>query len=360
MMKKKSLRLLLLLSGVLAISCRTPVGHMPQGDAGKGAAAGNAYARFFELGENFIVSISPGDGFRDTLMLDGALPRGVICMSSTEAAMFSAIGQDKLVTGMSGLKYLNDKTIASHAIEVGHDMDMNYENILGLQAEGRASLVLAYGIEGSRPSYAERLEKAGLRVFCLYDHLEDHPLARSEYIKVVGAVCGRLADACMLFDTVAERYDSLCASQSCIDDSLRCKVLMNAPYGDSWYIPGNQGYMSQLVRDAGGLVLGAREGTALSVSVSIEEAWLLASEADVWLNPGTASSRGEMNAIWPVLSAFPDIPVWNNTARLNSAGGNDFWESGALRPDLILEDLISIFSNPAGNTAGLLNFYRGL
>ncbi len=29
---------------------------------------------------------------------------------------------------------------------------------------------------------------------------------------------------------------------------------------------------------------------------------------------------------------------------MNSGGGNDFWESGAVRPDLVLEDLVRIFN----------------
>jgi len=31
--------------------------------------------------------------------------------------------------------------------------------------------------------------------------------------------------------------------------------------------------------------------------------------------------------------------VWNNNARLSPAGGNDFWETGVVEPDVILEDL---------------------
>ena len=29
-------------------------------------------------------------------------------------------------------------------------------------------------------------------------------------------------------------------------------------------------------------------------------------------------------------------------------GGNDFWESGSVRPDIVLEDLISVFSDQKG------------
>ena len=35
--------------------------------------------------------------------------------------------------------------------------------------------------------------------------------------------------------------------------------------------------------------------------------------------------------------------MWNNNRRSTSGGGNDFYESGIMHPDVILADLISIF-----------------
>lgn len=35
--------------------------------------------------------------------------------------------------------------------------------------------------------------------------------------------------------------------------------------------------------------------------------------------------------------------MYNNNARITEAGGNDYYESGAAHPDVILADLIQIF-----------------
>ncbi len=43
------------------------------------------------------------------------------------------------------------------------------------------------------------------------------------------------------------------------------------------------------------------------------------------------------------LKAVREKRVYNNNRRVNNEGGNDYWESGVLRPDRILEDLVSIF-----------------
>jgi len=35
--------------------------------------------------------------------------------------------------------------------------------------------------------------------------------------------------------------------------------------------------------------------------------------------------------------------VYNNNKRTNDSGGNDFWESGVVHPEMLLADLIKIF-----------------
>jgi iron complex transport system substrate-binding protein len=107
--------------------------------------------------------------------------------------------------------------------------------------------------------------------------------------------------------------------------------------------------MSRLVSDAGGEILGSEPG-AESSSISVEEAYRLSSDADFWLNAGWCRTKEELSSCDPMFKNF-DIPlVYNNIARATPGGGNDFWESGAVRPDLILEDLCNIFQ---GNDASL-------
>ena len=42
------------------------------------------------------------------------------------------------------------------------------------------------------------------------------------------------------------------------------------------------------------------------------------------------------------------LPIYNNIRCVNESGGNDFWERGAVRPDLVLEDMISIMNHAKG------------
>jgi iron complex transport system substrate-binding protein len=72
---------------------------------------------------------------------------------------------------------------------------------------------------------------------------------------------------------------------------------------------------------------------------------MLAMKADFWLNLGQMTSVEEVCAAAPRFAKVDAVRfgrLYNNTKRTNESRGSDFWESGAVRPDLILEDLINI------------------
>ena len=69
-------------------------------------------------------------------------------------------------------------------------------------------------------------------------------------------------------------------------------------------------------------------------------------KADIWLNTGGANSLSQINSELPVSRMMPSVKsrnVYNNNNVVNLSGGNDFWESGVVNPQVILEDLIKIF-----------------
>lgn len=327
------------------------------------------YASYFDIirggdgSPSGVVVTSPYDRRRDTLRIDGYMDN-IICMSSSHVAALSSLGADSLISAVSGIRYISDPKLRSRYPEslhdIGYENSLDYETVVGLKPD----ILVAYTVTGAEPPYITKLRSLGVPVLVLHDHLEEHPLARAEYVRLFGALIGRDAAADSLFETVCIRYDSLAAEAVLLQQKRErgAHALLNIPYGDAWYIPGGDSYMSRLVRDAGGEVLGSESGTAVSKVVKMEEAYRLSQKADVWLNPGHCRTRAELSAVHQLFPSFTPLakglPIYNNTLRTTPEGGNDFWESGAMRPDLILADLIAIFSGEAEESS--LNYFFSL
>lgn len=322
---KSSMLKTLLATAVCVVSCRSvPDRQIPEA----------CQARYFELGDSCVVIISPKDGHRDTVDISAPYKR-VVCMSSTHVACLSVIGHQSDIVGVNGLRYVSD-TMLRRSDSVSETGDLDFEKVISL----RPDLLVASG--DGMTDYS-RLNSFGIRVIHLYDYLEQHPLARAEYVRLFGALTGCKPAADSFYAAVNERYMRLTALASCAGE--RPDVLVNIPFGDSWYVPGNDGYFARLIRDAGADVAGARDGAESSV-ITVEKAFELSLASTFWLNPGWCRTLDELRSSHPLFQSFGALGVgrvFNNIRRASEAGGNDFYESGAVRPDLVLEDLVRIF-----------------
>ena len=111
-------------------------------------------------------------------------------------------------------------------------------------------------------------------------------------------------------------------------------------------MPPRDSYFVRLLTDAGGDYLYNSNTGNSSKPIDMEEAYLLTSQADIWLNSGNATTLDELKAACPRMATtkcVADGMVFNNTKRTNAAGGNDFYESGIVNPDILLRDLVKIF-----------------
>lgn len=315
-----------------------------------GRADGGRAAYFDLTDDGAVVTVSPYDGTADTLRPDAPVT-SLVCMSTSYIGFLEEIGAEDVITGVSGRNFVTNGDVRERAAEVGYEAAPDYEKILSLHPD----LVVTYTVSSVLPAYIVKLRSLGIRVLILYEHLEPSPLGKAEYVRLFGALTGRTAQADSAFASVKSRYEALALPADAPD---RKKVLINIPYGDQWYIPGAENYLSQLIRDAGGEVLGATPGTGQSTTISVEKAYALSQQADVWLHPGLCRTRDELRSVHPLFGDFPVLgkPVYNNIRRYRSGGGNDFWESGAAHPERILEDLITIL-HPERSAGEGLRYY---
>ena len=339
-MKRNFLTVIVLVLGLAACTSRPEV-------------PGSREAAYFRLADDgAVVTVSPYDGTMDTLRLEKPVSR-VVCMSTSYIGFLEEIGAEDVVQGVSGCNFVTNEGVRERAEEVGYEAAPDYEKILSL----RPDIIITYTVSSVLPTYIVKLRSLGLRVLILYEHLEPDPLGKASYVRLFGALTGRQEKADSAFAAIKGRYEALALPADLPD---RKKVLLNIPYGDQWYIPGAENYLSQLIRDAGGEVLGAAPGTGQSTTISVEKAYALSQQADAWLHPGLCRTKEELADVHPLFGDFPVLqkPVYNNILRYAPAGGNDFWESGAAHPEWILEDLITILHPERSGGEGLRYYLK--
>ena len=191
-----------------------------------------------------------------------------------------------------------------------------------------------------------KLKELGIPYIYMGDYLEESPLGKAEWMVVAGEVAGRRKEAREAFGDIPERYDAVKKRlQSAAEPAEPAKAILNSPYGGAWYVPDENSYMVRLLKDAGAepMAVSSRGGT----TIDMEEAYQKASDADYWLNVGSGiGSIEELKSRLPKFSgvkAVKDGKVYDSTLLSTPGGGNDFYESGVLNPDLVLRDMIKIF-----------------
>ncbi len=393
-------RFVFLFAALGALLCSCGGRHSAQSVADAGEPA---FLDIFERPQGgwTVVSVSPFDGSKDSLVVDRPLRR-LIVMSTSHYGFLDALGRTDLIVGASGVDYIwasetssggstaslrsapplaplrsapvpplnvprvavvSPSRLVSAAqpiIDVGYDGTADYERIVELEPD----VVLTYAVSGAKSPFISKLEQLGIKVFTVNEHLERHPLARASYIRLFGVLSGEMAAADSILSSVKESYNALAASVSGSGVKVR-KVLLNIPYNDQWFVPSTESYLTALIHDAGGEVLGCETGKAASSVMSVEKAYTLSEKADCWLNTGWCNSKKDLLGVNPIFTdmlgniernakeaGIKGPVVWNDNNRVNPKGGNDIWQSGVARPDLVLRDLVGILhpTDPIGET----------
>ena len=269
----------------------------------------------------------------------------VVCLSTTHVAQLSFIGRVNTLVGVAGSNFITD-TLARKMIndgkvmDVGFDQALNYEVILSLKPD----MVLAYGIHAETANQYKKLEELGINVVLNGEYLETSPLGKLEWVKFLAAFYNVLAETTQKFDKVEEEYLKLSSMYTNL--KTKPKVMSGMPWKGVWYVPGGSSYIARMISDAGGYYIWNSIPQRESIPLNFEKVIEHANEADIWINTGQAKTLIDIlseDERLGMIRSFKERQVYNNNARANNTGGNDFWESGLIHPQIILKDLIKIF-----------------
>ena len=233
-------------------------------------------------------------------------------------------------------------------IDLGDSMKPSAERVL--QAGLDALLAVNYGQYDNLE--AARIEKLGVRTIYINEWQEGSPLARAEWIRVLGALTGRLHEADSVFNEVESKYEELKILKSQISNLKSSKILSGNNFRGTWYVPSGKNYLAYLFKDAGAQYPFYEDERETSIPLTIEETLRYFHDADVWVGAGgnSLAELAQMDEKHTWFKAYQNGRVYNWRRQIKPSGANNFWERGVVHPEEMLEDVIHMLNNAPDST----------
>lgn len=200
---------------------------------------------------------------------------------------------------------------------------------------------------GMDEAEGKKVATLGIPVVANSEWLEKSPLGRSEWIKYLALYVNAEEPATEEFDKIVSNYQGV--AEKAKDVTNRPTVLLGGGFKGTWYRAAGGSYVAALMKDAGANYIYANVPGNGSDPVDIEQILATGANAQFWLNGHTAKGWNTIadaikdDARYGRFAAVKSGNVWNPTKRIGPAGGNDYWQSGVVRPDAVLKDLVAIF-----------------
>ena len=317
--------------------------------------------------------------------------RNTVVYTSVHSGLFTEMGCLGAISGLGDTQYIN-LPVLREGLEkgtikdCGGSMEPNIEAIIDLRPD--AIFLSPFENAGS---YG-KVGKLGIPIVECADYMEHIPLGRAEWMRFYGMLLGCEEEADSLFAQVEGEYlrlkemvkngdgndngnegqrplapSSLRGGVDNGNDSLRGgvdngnpTVLTEMKIGNTWYVAGNDSYVGNMIRDAGGRYVFSSVEGAGAQPYSPEEVFDVAQQADVWMfkySQETDKTLQQLAEEWPNNNR---IKAWQtkNTYGCNLLK-NAFFEETPFHPDVLLKDFITIF-HPGIIKGHSLRYYKKL
>lgn len=237
----------------------------------------------------------------------------------------------ELIYNSSIQKLYKEKKITN----LGDAFNINIELLLNLNPQG-----LMLSTYNKQDNNTKRLEQSGIQLLYNNEWTESTLLGRAEWIKYFGILLDKKEKADSIFNHIEANY--LSAKKLAKSITNKKSVMVGSNFKGTWYVPGGQSYMGQLLKDSGADYYYSNTSDTQSIPLNFETVLDKFHNADVWLNAPTSTIQElfEIDSRHKLFNSAIKGEVYAFLARTNSYGANDFWESGIAHPDLLLKDII--------------------
>ncbi|MGG5208102.1 ABC transporter substrate-binding protein [Chryseobacterium sp. MIQD13] len=267
----------------------------------------------------------------------------IVLLNASMAGYISELEAENLIVGVSSPEYIYSDKIQNLLKEgkiqnVGSEQKYDVEKIISMKPDAVFTNYIA-----SFDNTYQLLKNNGIQVVFLDEYMEQLPLEKTAYIKIFGELFGKEKEAEAKYTEIEKNYAEL--KQLASKAKEKPVVLANEMYGDVWYLPGGKTSVANYIADANASYIIKDNKDEKSLTMSFEEIYAKSGGVQYWINAGNHPSKKEMLGTNPF---YGKLEVFNKGKIYTVAGkekqkANDFFESGAVRADLVLKDYIKIF-----------------
>ena len=266
--------------------------------------------------------------------------RSVISFSATQWAVFMRLGEIDRVKGILEGRFVHDTTMlallaAQKVYDIGTEAAADIERMIQLQPD---ALLYSPYFDGNQGG----LNVTGAVLFPFADYMENTPLGRAEWIRVVGMLSGSEDKADTWFDDIERRYNAL--SSLCANVDHRPTVFSDLAFNGQWYVAGGRSYIAKLFADAGADYVWKDNPSTASVPMDAESILAKAQKADYWRvinslpTPMTYATLAKDNPVYALFDAYKKHQIF--VCDIMETG---YFEQSQCEPDLLLADFIHFF-----------------
>ena len=266
--------------------------------------------------------------------------RNSLVFSSVHCSLLAELQCLDAIGGICDSEYnyieeLRARILAGTLADAGNSTAPDIEQIIELNPDA----ILLSPFENVRH---DRLEKTGIPIIECADYMENTPLGRAEWMRLIGRLygCEELADS--LFMSIKESY--LSTKQKVDSAKHKPLVITERRIGQVWYIPGGKSYMAQLLNDAGAQYPWSDNNNTGSLALSFENVLERGQEADFWLIKYHAPQNFTYNNLKQEYTPNSRFKAFNqkqiygcNTHYMR------YYEETPFHPERLLKDLGAIF-----------------
>lgn len=263
-----------------------------------------------------------------------------ICMTALQLSNFIKLNALDYVSGINSVRHLFNTDLKKRV------KDGRIQKI-GIEGEFDNELVMAANpdiifVSSSKRGGFESLKEVGIPLIPHYGYKERTPLGQAEWLKLVGILVGKEAEANATFDKIAQRYNEL--KKRVKEVKNRPTVLSGEMRNGNWYAVGGKSFLAQVFEDAGAEYILKNDEHTGGFNMDYETIYSKAAKADYWRIMNSFDGTFGYEALESEDQRYRDFDAFRNRHIIYcNMREVPFYETMPVEPEVMLADFIKVF-----------------